>query len=83
MPGADEFEALPDYVQRSLLFPYLEGLRLVCHRSSTAAGGRSTASTTDPPKATSQVIFPDRYGVIEPVAVELPVRDPGAGLDAR
>ena len=78
VPGAEEFEALPDYVQRSLLFPYLEGLRFVCYR--LADGGFRALDRTydDPPKATSQVIFPDRYGVIEPIRVR-PVRDPGPG----
>lgn len=72
VPGEEEFAALPDYVQRSLLFPYLEGLRFVCHRLADGGMHEVDRAYADPPAATSQVIFPDRYGVIEPVKAELP-----------
>ncbi|MGI9020996.1 MAG: hypothetical protein ACR2G3_09840, partial [Solirubrobacterales bacterium] len=78
VPGEEEFAALPDYVQRSLLFPYLEGLRLVCHRFTDGGWRAVNELYEDPPAATSQVIFPDRYGVIEPRSVSLPPR-PGPG----
>lgn len=74
VPGEEEFDALPDYVQRSLLFPYLEGLRLVCHRFTDGGWRAVNELYDDPPVATSQVIFPDRYDVIEPRPVGLPPR---------
>lgn len=74
VPGEDEFAALPDYVQRSLLFPYLEGLRFVCHRFADGGLAAIDRAYDDPPAGTSQVIFPDRYGVIEPQPVSLPPR---------
>ncbi len=78
IPGEEEFEALPDYVQRSLLFPYLEGLRFACHRLADGGFAALDRAYDDPPTATSQVIFPDRYGVIEPVHVR-PASAPGPG----
>ncbi len=81
VPGEEEFAALPDYVQRSLLFPYLEGLRFVCHRLADGGMREIDHAYADPPAATSQVIFPDRYGVIEPVKAELPPK-PAPGWTA-
>jgi hypothetical protein len=78
VPGSDQFAALPDYVQRSLLFPYLEGLRLACHRWVRGGWGAVDELYRDPPEATDQVIFPARYGRSEPKAVELPPA-PGPG----
>ncbi len=80
VPGEAQFGALPDYVQRSLLFPYLEGLRLACHR--WVAGGWKAVDQLyeKPPPATDQVLFPERYGRAEPVPVRLPP-SPGAGWE--
>ncbi len=78
VPAEQAFEALPDYVQRSLLFPYLEGLRFVCHRYAEGGWRTVNRALADPPEATSQVIFPDRYGVIEPIDAKLPA-GPGPG----
>jgi hypothetical protein len=71
--GAGQFDQLPDYVQRSLVFPYLEGLRLACHRY--VAGGWTAVNRlyARPPASTDEVIFPDRYGDGPPTDP----RDPG------
>jgi hypothetical protein len=76
--GGGEFARLPDYVQRSLLFPYLEGLRLVCHRY--VAGGWPAVDRLHerPPASSDEVIFPDRYGD-GPPAEPGALGHPGAG----
>jgi len=77
-PGDEEFDELPDYVQRALLFPYLAGLGFVCDRY--AAGGWRAVDRlyARPPASTDEVLFPERYGS-GPPAPAREVGDPGAG----
>jgi hypothetical protein len=72
VPGEAEFAALPDYVQRSLLFPYLEGLRLVCHRFGAGGWAAVDRLYSLPPEGTDEVMFPERYGKRSIARVELP-----------
>ncbi len=81
VPGQDEFAALPDYVQRSLVFPYLEGLRLVCHRFVEGGWEAVDRLYRHPPTGTNEVIFPDRYGLGLQTEVELPPA-PGPGWES-
>jgi hypothetical protein len=81
VPAADEFAALPDYVQRSLVFPYLEGLRLVCHRYLDGGWEAVDQLYDRPPAGTNEVIFPDRYGLGLRTEVELPPA-PGPGWES-
>ena len=78
VPGEDEFAALPDYVQRSLIFPYQEGLRLACHRYVEGGWRAVDRLYSKPPKGTNEVMFPQLYGKLEPVAVKTPAT-PGPG----
>jgi hypothetical protein len=73
LPGARAFDELPDYVQRSLLFPYLEGLRLVCYRWLKGGWAAVDRLYTRPPASSDQVMFPVRYGDGPPTDP----RDPG------
>ena len=73
VPGAGQFEALPDYVQRSLLFPYLDGLRLVCARWLRGGWDAVDHLYDHPPSSTAEVISPERYGDRRPIEP----RDPG------
>ena len=78
VPGEDVFAALPDYVQRNLLFPYLDGLRLTCHRWAMGGWRAVDRLYERPPPSTDQVLFPGRYGEGKPAEVALP-RRPGSG----
>jgi len=82
VPGQEAFDGLPDYVQRSLLFPYLEGLRLVCAR--WLAGGWDAVDQLyrRPPAGTHEVLFPERYGTGPPEDPRDP-GDPGDGWRLR
>jgi len=84
VPGEDVFEALPDYVQRNLLFPYLDGLRLVCHRWATGGWRAVDRLYQRPPPSTDQVLFPGRYGESAPAPIGSPARaGPGWASRAR
>ncbi len=62
VPGAADFASLPDYVQRNSVFPYLEGLRLVCHRYLKGGWKAVDELYREPPESTDEVLFPGRYG---------------------
>lgn len=63
VPGAErQFDRLPDYIQRSLLFPYLEGLRLVCYQWLTGGWKAVDRLYAHSPPSTYQVMFPVSYG---------------------
>jgi hypothetical protein len=66
LPAQREFDALPYYIQRSLLFPYLEGLRLVCYRWLKGGWDAVDDLYARPPASSDQVMFPVRYGEGEP-----------------
>jgi hypothetical protein len=73
-----EFDALPDYVQRSLLFPYLEGLRLVCYEWLKGGWAAVDRLYSHPPASSDEVMFPVRYGDGPPADPRDP-GDPGPG----
>lgn len=58
----EEFAALPDYVQRNLLFPYIEGMGFVCDRFLDGGFAAIDGLYEQPPTTTAEVLFPDRYG---------------------
>ena len=62
LPAEREFESLPYSVQRSLLFPYLEGLRLVCYQWLKGGWQAVNRLYEHPPASSDQVMFPVRYG---------------------
>ena len=83
VPGADEaYDALPDYLKRSLLFPYLDGLRLDCYEWLTGGWKAVDRLYEDPPQSTYQVMFPAAYGD-GPPAQPRPPGDPGDGWKLR
>lgn len=80
VPSAErEFDQLPDYLQRELLFPYFEGLRLNCYEWLTGGGWKAIDRLYDhPPRSTYEVMFPAAYGERPPAKPPPPGR-PGAG----
>ena len=68
VPGAERaFDRLPDYLQRELLFPYFEGLRLNCYEWLTGGGWKAVDRLYEnPPRSTYEVMFPVAYGKRKP-----------------
>lgn len=62
LPSQQQFAALPYYTQRSLAFPYAEGLRLVCYQWLKGGWDAVDRLYEMPPASTDQVMFPVRYG---------------------
>ncbi len=77
-----QFNAAPPYMQYSLLFPYLEGLRMVLLGELEFPGARDRL-LRQPPRSTEQVLHPIKYfsrAPDEPATVTLP--DLAAALGA-
>ena len=53
---------LPHHIQRSLLFPYEEGLGFACSLYSRGGWDAVDAAYREPPATTAEVLFPERYG---------------------
>ena len=80
VPSAErQFDRLPDYLQRELLFPYFEGLRLNCYEWLTGGGWKAVDRLyEEPPRSTYEVMFPVAYGKRVPANPPPPGR-PGSG----
>lgn len=57
---SDELDAAPLYIQRSLLFPYEEGLEFVQELGSDGFDAVNRAMG-DPPLSTEQILHPEKY----------------------
>ncbi len=83
--GTEQFEAAPQFIQDSLLFPYDTGLSFV--QEIYAADGWETVNEAyqrfvDLPGSTEQVFTPDDYGRDIPLDVTMPEIDvPGYELE--
>jgi hypothetical protein len=61
LAAQQQLATLPHHLQRSLTFPYLQGLGLVCRLHATGGWKAVDQAYGDPPTTTAQVLFPDRY----------------------
>lgn len=66
--GEEEFEALPYFIQRSMLFPYFDGLAFVCALYETGGWETVNEAYASPPETTAQVLYPERYFADEKAA---------------
>jgi hypothetical protein len=57
----EQLATYPHHLQRELLFPYTDGLDLVCDRFLEGGWGAVDAAYATPPTTTAGVLFPDRY----------------------
>lgn len=71
MGQARGLAATPWMLQQQLLFPYTEGLELVCDQFADGGWAAVDAMYDDPPTTTAQVLWPDRYRAGEG-AVDVP-----------
>lgn len=77
VPGSQrQFDRLPDYLQRNLLFPYLGGLQIVCARWLKGGWDAVDRLYDDPPQGTDEILFPGRYGDGPPAVTRNPGRPP-------
>jgi hypothetical protein len=56
-----QLEALPHFIQRELSFPYMEGLKFVCHLVTNGGWARVDAAYKDLPQTSAQILFAQRY----------------------
>jgi hypothetical protein len=70
---------IPYYMQRSLLFPYTGGLKLLLAHFNRAGFAGIDALHARYPESTEQLLHPEKYGVDHPVALDfkLPASDLG------
>ncbi|HJR44326.1 MAG TPA: hypothetical protein VJ927_01845 [Actinomycetota bacterium] len=59
--GAVDAEAVPYVLQKSLVFPYSEGLLFACDLFSRGGWKGVERSLRNPPTSSDQILFPDRY----------------------
>ena len=70
---------LPSYLQRSLIFPYAEGLAFVCGLYLDGGWTSVNQAYADPPSTTAQILFPERYESQEEAVDPRNSASPGAG----
>lgn len=70
-----QLAALPHHIQRTLTFPYLQGLSFACRLHADGGWKAVDRAYDEPPATTAQVLFPERY-TAEEAAVD--PRDPPA-----
>ena len=73
LASQEQLSALPHHLQRSLTFPYLQGLSFACRLHADGGWAAVDRAYDEPPATTAQVLFPERYAARE-AAVD--VRDP-------
>ncbi|HVF53879.1 MAG TPA: hypothetical protein VNC78_09785 [Actinomycetota bacterium] len=76
---AGEPDEIPHFLQRSLTFPYEEGVMFVCELYRRGGWRAVDAAYLDPPVSTAQIMYPMRYlRNDEPISVT-PLEPPGKG----
>lgn len=65
LASQEQLARLPDYLQRSLVFPYVAGLSFACALHRAGGWAAVDAAYRRPPTSTAQVLFPERYAAHE------------------
>ncbi len=63
-----QFDDLPDFLQRQLVFPYFDGLSYVCDRAADRGPEGIDRAYRRPPRSTWELLFPDRDPGARPIA---------------
>ncbi len=66
------FHAAPPFLQRDLLFPYLQGLNFVTDLYIEGSWPGVDAAYAQPPSTTEHILHPERYPAAAPSSPELP-----------
>ena len=70
LAAQDALAEAPAYLVSQLQFPYLDGLLFACGLESDGGWGAVDGAYADPPTATAQILFPERYasgeGAVDP-----------------
>jgi hypothetical protein len=70
---------LPHYLQRTMIFPYVEGLGFVCDLYTHGGWAAVDDAYTSPPTTTAQILFSERYAAGEPAIDPRDSQSPGPG----
>lgn len=70
---------LPHYLQRTMIFPYIEGLGFVCELYTQGGWAAVDDAYANPPTTTAQILFSERYAVVEPAIDPRDSQSPGPG----
>lgn len=82
LAAQEQLAELPHHVQRSLTFPYLQGLSFACRLHAEGGWRAVDRAYDDPPSTTAQVLFPERYLAREAAVDARDPSPPGAGWEA-
>jgi hypothetical protein len=72
------YDRAPQFLQKDLLFPYLQGLEFVSALFIEGDWAAVDEAYLHPPTSTEQILHPERYPDDVPIALEVP--DPAAAL---
>jgi hypothetical protein len=77
--GREGFTRLPHYLQRGMIFPYVEGLGFVCGLYQNGGWAAVDDAYADAPTTTAQILFPERYAAGEDAIDPQNSHSPGPG----
>jgi hypothetical protein len=70
---------LPHYLQRTMIFPYIEGLGFACDLYTHGGWAAVDDAYANPPTTTAQILFSERYAAGEPAIDPRDSQSPGPG----
>ncbi|MDP9228518.1 MAG: hypothetical protein M3M99_05625 [Actinomycetota bacterium] len=73
----ESISRLPDFIQRSFLFPYVDGAEFVCSLYQRGGWPAVDRAYRELPRSSAEILFPERYG--QPAREPRPSSPPGDG----
>jgi hypothetical protein len=73
------FDNAPEFIQKDLLFPYFQGQSFVEYLYQSGGWEAINQAYRDVPVSTEQILHPERYPHVRPIAVTLPDMIPALG----
>jgi hypothetical protein len=77
------FDSSPEFIQKDLLFPYIQGQAFVEHLFRSGGWEAINQTYQDVPVSTKQILQPERYPYVTPIPVNLPDMTPALGENWR
>ncbi|HET7489461.1 MAG TPA: hypothetical protein VFJ85_16155 [Acidimicrobiales bacterium] len=82
LASQEQLDRLPHFVQRSITFPYFDGLSFACRLYAAGGWQAVDAAYRNPPTTTAQVLYPGRYQSGEKAITPRPIPTPGGSWKA-